>query len=64
MSILIYLNEKIELGKSQSIGRKNFYEKIMKKYYAKILCKNICGKDYEKKNEKKQVQLVPLHCIH
>ena len=28
---LIYLNEKIELGKSQSIGRKNFYEKIMKK---------------------------------
>jgi len=29
---LIYLNEKIELGKSQSIGRKNFYEKIMKKY--------------------------------
>ena len=28
---LISLNEKIELGKSQSIGRKNFYEKIMKK---------------------------------
>ena len=28
---LISLNEKIELGKSQSIGRKTFYEKIMKK---------------------------------
>jgi len=28
---LIYLNEKIELGKSQSIRRKNFYEKIMRK---------------------------------